>query len=378
MLKSKKPFHVPRITALDLLRGYFLIAIILNHAQWYPNGLDWVAFQGSMLVTAAEGFFLISGILLGLIRGRKLLDKPFRVSALIVLKRGVQLYAAAVILMLLFTVIGWFFMDNPGLKPGIRPMDQPIGEILLGAFSLQYIYGWADFLRLYAIFLIMTPLAILALRKGKWYLVAAVSILLWALFPFALANTANSAEILMILSYQLVFFAGLIIGFHWTDVQAWWRSRSKTFREYISAPLLGLAAATLILNMIVVVLVTLNAWPALSEGYYRLFWSDGLFHKESLPVLRLALFALWFSLGLTLFTKFEAQIKKWLGWILLPFGTNSLYVYIMHALILFLAHLVIPPNATTNVFANFIASILLLGLILLAVRSRFLFKIIPR
>jgi hypothetical protein len=75
MPTAKNLIKKPRILALDLLRGYFLVSIILNHLQWYPNGLDWVAMRGSLLVSAAEGFFIISGILLGIVRGRKLADQ---------------------------------------------------------------------------------------------------------------------------------------------------------------------------------------------------------------------------------------------------------------------------------------------------------------
>ncbi len=189
-----------RILTFDLLRGYFMVSIILNHLQWYPNALDWVAFRGSLLVSAAEGFFFISGIVLGIVRGRKLINVPFRKAALLLLNRGVLLYVISVILMLLFTFIGWFFIGNPGLKPGIRPMDESIWSILVGALSLNYIYGWADFLRLYSIFIIASPAALWLLRKNKWAVLMIISIGVWALFPFAKEATERSTELLMILS----------------------------------------------------------------------------------------------------------------------------------------------------------------------------------
>lgn len=366
-----------RIVALDLLRGYFLISIILNHLQWYPNGLDWIAARGSLFVTAAEGFFLISGILLGIVRGRKLLDKPFRVAATLMLNRGVQLYLTSIVLMLLFTFVGWLFVGNPGLKPGIRPIDQPLHEILIGAFSLQYLYGWADFLRLYAIFIIMSPFALWLLRKGKWYLMIAASTGLWALYPIALGYTNRSAELLMPLSWQLIFFIGLTIGFYWSKIQAWWDDLSKKMRITILAPILTIAIVTIVANVILAIVTNFGTTPNAAGQFYNSMLST-LFNKDALTLLRLTLFGTWFILGLYIVMRFEKQIRKWFGWILLPFGKNSLYVYTLHAILLFFAHLIIPPDSSSNLLLNFFGSILILGLILFAVKKRFLFKIIPR
>ncbi len=377
MSKVQKQTKAPRIIALDLLRGYFLVSIIINHLHWYPNGLDWIALRGGLLVSAAEGFFMISGILLGIVRGRNLLAQPFRVSALLVLKRGFKLYITTVILMLLFTLIGWFFLDNQGLKPGIRPIDQPFYEILLGAVGLQYLYGWADFLRLYAIFLIAAPLALWLLRKGKWYIVALISCALWALFPLVHSLTNSTTELLMPLSWQLIFFAGLIIGFHWVDLQKWWKRQSHKIQRLISVPVLTLAVVTLCINAVVVTLIILGIAPEPVRAFYNSLLVT-LFDKNSLMLPRLLLFGLWFTLGLSIFIKYEKQISRWVGWILLPFGTNSLYVYILHAVLIFFAHLIIAPGTSNNIIQNFLGSVLILGIILFAVKKRFLFKIIPR
>ena len=366
-----------RIMALDLLRGYFMVSIILNHLQWYPSGFDLVAMRGSLFVSAAEGFFILSGIILGIVRGRKLAALPFRISTLAVLSRGAKLYIVSVILMLSFTFIGWLFIGNPGLKPGIRPMDAPIIDLIIGALSFNYLYGWADFLRLYAIFLIMSPLALWLLRQGKWYIVMAGSIALWALYPWALLHTEYTAEVLMALSWQLIFFGGLTIGFHWIDMKAWWEKRTQKAKQYILIPILSLASITLLVNIIFTIFTSLGVGPESASTLYNSLQTT-VFNKEALTLPRVILFALWFTLGLFIFTRFEPWIKKWFGWILIPFGTNSLYVYILHAIVLFFAHLLLTPVVSTNVFINFAGTVIVLGLILLAARKRFLFKIIPR
>lgn len=377
MSDDKKEQKPARIIALDLLRGYFLVSIILNHLQWYPNGLDWIAVRGSSFVTAAEGFFLISGILLGIVRGRKMLDKPFRMPAILMLNRGVKLYITSIILMLLFTFVGWLFLDNVGLKAGIRPIDQPINEILFGAFSLQYLYGWADFLRLYAIFIIMGPFALWLLRKGKWYILMAGSIGLWALYPLALDYTNHTAELLMPISWQLIFFAGLTIGFHWSNIQGWWEALSKKTQIAVLAPILTIAVVTIIANISLALVANFGTADNMAAEFYNSMLRT-VFNKEALTPLRILLFASWFILGLVIVMRYEKRIIKWFGWILIPFGKNSLYVYILHAIILFFAHLIMAPENSHNIFVNFIGAIIIIGLILLAVKKRFLFKIIPR
>lgn len=366
-----------RIATFDLLRGYFMVSIILNHLQWYPNGLDWVAFRGSLLVSAAEGFFAISGIVLGIVRGAKLRTRPFREAAMLLIKRGILLYVVSVILAILFTLIGWwFFMDNPGLKPGIRPSDQPFNEVLFGILSYRYIYGWADFLRLYAVFLLISPLALWLLRKKLWYVLTAINIGLWALFPWLMEHTDRTSELLMVLSWQLVFFGGMTIGYHWENLTRWWKSLRTISRRSILWPILAIATITLAIDCGITAFRALDLLPASIASWY-----DSLlpfFNKDRLSIARLVLFTLWFILGFYIFSRFEKQIKQFFGWILLPFGYNSLYVYILHAIILFFAHTIIPPEQAINWYINAAGTLVIFTIIYIAVRKKFLFKIIPR
>ena len=366
-----------RIATFDLLRGYFMVSIVINHLQWYPNGLDWVAMRGSLLVSAAEGFFVISGIVLGIVRGAKLRAQPFRTAAMLLLKRGALLYVVSVILTLSFTVIGWwFFMDSPGLKPGIRPINQPLNEVIMGILGFRYLYGWADFLRLYAIFILISPLALWLLRKNLWYILMTISIGVWSLFPWALEQNPNTSELLMVLSWQLLFFGGMTIGYYWENLTKWWTALTVRIRRSTLTPILAIAAVTLAIDIGVTALQTLGIAPAPMTAWYASL--QPYFDKSELPLPRLLLFSLWFILGFYIFSRFERIIKKLFGWLLLPFGHNSLYVYILHAIILFFVHMIMLPGEGTNLFLNALGTLTVLGVIYLAVRKKFLFKVIPR
>lgn len=361
-----------RILALDLLRGYFLIAILFDHLQYFPNGLDWVSGRGQLYVSAAEGFFFISGIVLGIVRGRKLIDKPFKLTASLLLKRGLQLYVTAVILFFIFTFIGWLFINNPGVKPGIRPIGENFWTLIVNALDFNYIYGWADYLRLYAIYLFVSPLAMWLLRQKKWYLLIAASLACWYLYDY---SSMDTAELSQVFSWQLIFFGGMTIGFYLDPIRHWWTRRSATLRRAIVLSVVSISIVTMVANFVFVI------WGEQLLGHTTVETIDATLqvylNKERLPLYRIGLFLIWFGASFWFVTKIERVLMRYLGWILMPFGTNSLYVYTIEAFIIYFAHLVI-AQATTSWLVNLVLSLLCLGLTWLAVHYKFLMKIIPR
>jgi hypothetical protein len=366
-----------RITTLDLMRGYFLVGIVLTHINFFPNGLDWWSARGSLYVTSAEGFFLISGIVLGIIRGAKLINRPFIDVVKLLLKRGLKLYITSIILVITFTLFGWwFFMDNPGLKYDIISPTTGFLDMLWQTITLRYFYGWADYLRLYAIFLFATPLVLWLLRKGWWYIVMILSIGVWSLFPSDPSIPDKTQELLQPLSWQLIFFAGITIGFYWEKIYAWWRSLAPKTKTVIKIIVTSLALATVIINVYLVFgkkIVDAGTAIYLNDLQHKLYIN--YFDKERLPIARLLMFGLWFLASFFVFRRFESLIIKILGWLLLPFGTNSLYVYTVHAFLIFFIHLWVKSG---NILFNFIFTTIIIAVIWLAVRYKFLMKIIPR
>lgn len=359
------------------MRGYFLVAIAFDHLDFFPNGLDWWSMRGNLYVTTAEGFFFISGIVLGIVRGSKLVDKPFGHVAKLLLKRGVQLYITTVVLVLLFTFIGWlFYMDNPGLKTGIAPAGTNIFEVLWHTLSFQYFYGWADYLRLYAIFLLVSPLAMWLLRNGKWYLLLAANLFFWLLFPSGQNVPDSTQELLQPLTWQLIFFSGLTVGFYWNDIVTWWRRRSPLQKRGMQIGVFSLAAVTFIWTFLIVFgarYFDLSFLHITSNTSYEMYMQ--FFDKERMPLTRFGMFLAWFWAAFYLFRRFESYIVKFLGWLLLPFGMNSLYVYTVQAFIIFFVHLYFQEG---SILFNFVVSAAIIALISIMIQHKFLMKIIPR
>lgn len=353
-----------------------MIAIILNHLHFYPNGLEWVEMRGDLFASAAEGFFFISGIVLGMVRGQKLIREPFQKVAKLLLGRAGKLYLTSIILTILFTLIGWIFLQSPGLKSGILPPSANFFETIWKTVTFQYHYGWADYLYMYSLFLLASPIVMWLLRKGWWYVALAGSIILWLCFPPTAGLSDATRDAWQPLAWQLLFFGGMIVGFNWKNIAAWWRKRSTGLRKIIFAGVVSLATITLFANVIVV-LFTFDIGGHMHDIIAPLQseWYANFFVKESLPLPRILLFLLWFTAGFMVVRKSESWIVRKFGWLILPFGTNSLYSYIVGAFVLFFAHLFLNPG---GVLFNLAISIGCVALVWVAIHYKFLMRIIPR
>lgn len=365
--------RVERIYTFDLMRGFFLIVILLNHLAYYPSGLDIFTGRGLLYVSAAEGFFAISGIVLGIVRGRKLLRQPFQTAAKLLLKRSLQLYVEAVILTVLFTLIAWIFANNPGVKHGVA--TELSWQTLWSTLTMQYTYGWADFLRYYALFLAGAPIALWLLRRNLWYIVIAISLVIWRQY-----DKTPGGELWVPLSWQLIFYSSFVVGFYWPTIVRWWRHKLQPWqRQAVShtASLLFLVSITLSF----LVVFNANFWHI--EPYETWHYKHvEYFDKDQLPISRLALGVLCFWGLFAIFRRHEKHLMKYLGKLLMPLGANSLYVYTVEAFVVFFAHLFVlqaqPLVQIAPWYINLILSAVAITLVWCATRYEILSSIIPR
>ena len=362
-----------RILTFDLLRGYFLCVILLNHLYFYPSGFEFFTGKSALYASTAEGFFVVSGIVLGIVRGRKLLNQPFKVAAKLLWKRSIQLYLASIILTFLFTFVAQLFLDNPGLKYGVFTDWTNWQDLLWKTITLNYVYGWADFLRLYAIFIFVAPFALWLLRKGWLPVYLIISAAIWALYP--LINDFGDSN--KVFSWQFIFFAGFAIGFYWPKIVTFWRELTVRTRKTIGWSTVAVFAITLLASASLVFGNEIGGTlgPQIDAVHHVV---EQNFDKDRLPIPRLILGAVWFWALFYIVRRYESWIMKRFGWFLLGFGMNSLYVYTLSAFVVFFAHLVIAPPGFGHWILNLLFSIIAFGLLQLAIQTKFLMKIIPR
>ncbi|HET9721460.1 MAG TPA: OpgC domain-containing protein, partial [Candidatus Saccharimonadales bacterium] len=156
-----------RILAFDLIRGFFLLVIMIDHVELYPNGWDFFTGKGRLWVSAAEGFFFLSGLLIGMIYKRRLyLGMKFIFKKM--WKRALELYLAGTLLTFVF--LSWVeFTHHAPIKDAL-PSPFPWHHDIVQALLMRFTYGWADFLVRFAILMLIAPFVFYVISRGKWWL----------------------------------------------------------------------------------------------------------------------------------------------------------------------------------------------------------------
>ena len=340
-----------RIKAFDIMRGVFLIVILINHIELYPSFFDFFTGRGRLFVSAAEGFFFMSGLLIGMVYKRRLhLGTKFVFKKM--WTRAGELYIGSIVLTLLFTWLASHF-GHPNIKDSIGDTStwpHVIRETLL----MRYGYGWADFLDRFAILMLMAPFAFYLITKGKWWLMLAASVGLW------LIRGQNFT-----LSWQLIYMLGMLAGFYWGELRVRSAALAASTRKRLVIGLFSFTAITFSFSWACVfVLSKLNQWllgnpksMPLGLQSFTNSWNslnEHLWHyvdKWTMGPGRVVLFLAWFVTMYLIVRRYEGLINRLSRGLVELLGRNSLFVYIAHAFIVFGFRWFLPR--TTNIFQNF-------------------------
>lgn len=320
-----------RIFELDLLRGFFVVIIIIDHLQLWPSPLRYLTGEGRLWVTAAEGFFLISGLLVGYIRGFKNKDKSLKDISIKLIKRAGILYIWGVGITLAIIFFTKMYGGGSVILPDLPNKEQmeSIPHLLWAIISTDYFSPWIYFLRLYAIMLLVTPLFILLLRQGKYHII----IFLMATIYYLSKYTHEAA-----LEWQLLFFGAALIGYKLDSIIDWLSKHRK----------LSIAINTAIISSTIITICTsfffTHGWDKVEDSSWKLMDINTYTSmreiispyvtSDPLALTRIILSYVWFAGFLILFKTFGKWIKKIFGWLLTPLGQMSLSAYCLQALVL--------------------------------------------
>lgn len=346
---------------LDYLRGLCLIKMVFNHLWHTPVHAiqHWLGF-----VTAAEGFFFISGVVVGIVHGRRSRQLGLGATSRQMLQRSTQLYIANLALVFLF-----ISLEAAQLLSFDR--FQILWRDSL-EWSQLFAFGQPYYLHVlprYVAFLALTPLALWALVKGRSH---------WILLAAGAAYGINLAAGGMlwipwlersgfpILAWQLLFFTGLWVGEHRQRIGAWWRRWNPRWR---TPRLLALFLAFVVYKQ-----GLMNGLWTGSNG------SSLLFSRDALGPLRLVNLAVAFALLFDLVDRCWRPLERFTGAFVLPIGQASLYVFLMHIPLVWIAKELLLRNSPPLPADGWIllGDLLLLGLLWVMVRRRFLFTLVPR
>src|SRR5690349_18279314 len=80
---------------IDWLRGLAMTCVIVNHSR-LSSFLTWFSYERFWIVTAAEVFVVLSGVVLGMVYGRRLARDGWPAVLRGLARRALLLYAAFV------------------------------------------------------------------------------------------------------------------------------------------------------------------------------------------------------------------------------------------------------------------------------------------
>jgi hypothetical protein len=351
---TPQPTAKPRIDTFDYLRGFFIVVIIIDHLWRWPNIFQYISGRGELWVSAAEGFVIISGLLVGYIRGYKNRKLPLKEVSTTLIKRGLLLYLWMIITTLSLVTISWALH----FKGSIAHFPEPKGDwlaLISNVLRLDFVHTLTHFLYLYAIFLILAPLAVWLLRIGKAWIIGVASLALWGV---------GFITHIEWMQWQILFFVPVIAGFYIDEILNKLRRLSRKSRLLLQYGFIGITAVTLLISAIIIL--------PLEPGMFQYT----LFSREPLTFERIVFSFIWFIGMLSLFQLLMPVLKSYFGWLLSVFGGRSLTAYIVHIIPLMLLQLLV--GDTNNFWINSLLAVICVLLTWAILKIPNINKVIPR
>lgn len=359
-----------RDVALDLLRGLAIVVLVINHLRLESA----LSAATSSVLSAAEVLVAISGVVAGMVFGRRWVEAGARATTVMLLRRARKLYLASVVVVALVGVLSVV----PPLETDALTRTGPHGARDLYAFdgaartvlavvTLEAGPWQFSILGFFVVMLVVTPALLHALSRGWWPALLALS---WALYAAGRAWPVDvlptqSERAFPVLVWQVLFVHGLVLGRHREAL----RRRLHRRRHAVRMAVVAAGATAVAFRLGAPELLGPQDWAT---------WHDAHFDKTTLDPARLATMAAIVAALHVVLTRHERRARQALGPLLVPLGRSSFYVFIMHVF----ACLVIAstPLAAGGAPAavNALVAAGVVGLLWAMTRRRFLFGVVPR
>jgi hypothetical protein len=368
---------------LDLLRGFCVFAMVVDHI----GGTSWlyaVTGGNTSAVSAAEGFVFLSGLVMGIVYREKIARFGLRAATWAMLRRARTLYLLTVALTLIFAAMTTWTNLTLWVDRGNGLGIESWPELIVATLMLRYTWHGTDILALYTVLVAAAPLIFFLMAEGRTRWALAGSWGLWALhqcypgyaqIPWPIQHGEN----LPVAAWQALFVTALAVGYHRPAIEAWLHDAfAPTTRAAVPrTAFTGTACAALVLAWI----WGAESVAALTPGAVPGVGGLDPFDKVSLGPGRVMLFLLVAGTALAAAGYLWKPLQALFGWVLIPLGQASLYVYAMHLFLLLAAYNVPPYVGSTEAgleLHNSIGQIALVLLLWAMVRTRFLFRFVPR
>lgn len=341
------PLHPgSRDLRFDFMRGFAMLSVVAAHLEafsWF-NFLFWERLG---FVTGAGMFVVTAGLVLGLVNRRAVEREGVAGATVRLLRRAFVLYRAQVVAILLILVVARLglldmtavttFTDRGAGQtyPLVPPADLPWQDQLALVLTLRVSPHQIQILSLYVLLLTLAPLALWLLHRrllGPFFaLTWGLYFASWLMPPDTLLLGMQFEYAFPPLTRQVYFTHALAVGY-FRDEIAEWLARAARRRLVVAV------SAVLALGFLLFAQMTpspsfppwsrLDLMPA--EQWQAIY--DTHLQKNRPSLLRLLNLAAFFATFYALLTYFWVPIDRALGWLLIPLGEASLYVFLMHLL----------------------------------------------
>ena len=364
-MSATKATPTGRLVSLDYLRGYFILVIVIDHLWRFPSLWALISGEAKLWVTAAEGFVMISGFLIGYVRGARGLKLPFSAIAKKLFNRALMLYAWMVIVSMGYIWLEWHHRV-PNMPFTDFDPDVTEGNYLEAFWHVVggQPHAWIHFLYLYAIFLVIAIGAVYLFRKRLSWLVVALSIALYAV---------GILQDIEWMKWQIVFFLPSVAGFHFDTIRTAWSELATKKRRALKEYLFLAAGLTLLASILTTYLPQLFPTGLISS------LSD-IFQIEHFSIARVIVAGLWFIALAFTFEKFTPWIQKYTRGTLEYIGTHSLTAYVAHGYVICLVNFLLTicvPHFLLIPYHTLLGAITLVGVYII-IRLPILRTILPR
>jgi len=225
--------NLKRLSLIDGLRGYFLFGMFLQHVSG-GEVLLWANHSRYSFVEDAGGFIFLSGLLVGLIYGERIIKRGLPGEAWALWRRAAQLYAWSFGCILVILLMREILPGAPEAWSTSRVNPLGEGRIAFIAATALLLYGlrFLDILTPYIVFLLVAPPLLWLCLTKRWLWVTTGSVTLWLAVQIGvfrpLADLMNHGLSTLdpnltlclnfnVFAWQVVFFGAMVIGALWAQ-----------------------------------------------------------------------------------------------------------------------------------------------------------------
>ncbi|TCJ00545.1 OpgC domain-containing protein [Aeromicrobium sp. IC_218] len=387
----------PRDRRLDLFRGWIILAVVITHIE-VSGPYSYVTLNAIGAITGAEMFVLLSGVVLGMIYAPTVKRFGEWATAVMMLRRARKQYLVALAVVMIVYLLSLLpFVDASvittftdrgtgsegegaqGLVYDLyanapRLFDYPPPWYAVKQLLLLQIGPWVfNIMGLFVVLSLLLPVIMWFVRRGMWWLVLAVS---WGLYLLDAAYSvrvlpSQFQDVFPLLTWQLPFMHGLVLGHYRRHVQR--ALTTRLGKVLVGVVVVGYAAALGYLWLCHRVEVRPDLLPANAYGYLY----DHAYIRVFLQWGRLLDLAVMLVVAYAFLTTCWKPVNAVIGWLWIPLGQASLYVFIVHVFFV-LAVGNIPGLDRMSIWQGVLVHTVVILTLWVMVKKKFLFSVIPR